>query len=520
MLRKPAESTGASDERLSNPLTDVAGGEGSWASRTPLRWRLSLVTGTVVAIAVAIMTLATYWTVSLSLNASVDRDLEKRAAALLTHSADSEFSENLEEEIARFKMFNPDIRIAVSPPSWTFTFGDPLPVGGDFTQSGSNTQTSARTIGDERVLAKRSDNGAVVVLAQDMSQTQMLITSLGTVLLVILAVGFLLAIVAGMLVSKTGLQPIMRLKRAADYVTQTDDLRSIEVVGNDEMAQLTRSFNEMLEALQESRIRQSQFVADAGHELKTPMTSMRTNIELLMMVTKSDAPMGITEQDRKELEDDVMSQMTELSSLIGDLVDLAREDASEKSVEPVDLHKVMEGSLKRVRIRRQDVDFRVHFIPWVVEGDQFALGRATLNIMDNAAKWSPPTGTVRVTMSQVDDYHVRIRVDDSGPGIPPEEREKVFERFYRSADARSMPGSGLGLAIVKGVVERHDGTIRISESRDGGTRMEIILPGHPVEGTTISDMHPNAEGVIDDDFEDGPSAERKAIFAERWFNQD
>lgn len=522
ILRKPAEHTEASEEPRSDPFAEASGPEGSWASRTPLRWRLSMVTGAVVAISVAVITLATYWTVSTSLTASVDRELDQKADALLRHVSDPRFSNDMEEEISRFKTFNPGVRVSASPESWAFGYGDTIPVGGDFTDSGNNTETSIRKLGDERVLAKRNSDGAVVLLAKNMTDTNMLITSLGTILLIILSVGFLLAILAGMLVSKTGLQPIQRLKRAADYVTQTDDLRPIAVVGNDEMAQLTRSFNEMLEALQESRIRQAQFVADAGHELKTPLTSMRTNIELLMMITKSDSPMGISEDDRKELEHDVKTQMTEMTTLVGDLVDLAREDATEKDFEPIELHKVMESSLKRVRLRRQDVDFRVNLIPWELPGDQFALGRATLNIMDNAAKWSPATGTVRVSMKQIDPNHVRLRVDDSGPGIPPEEREKVFERFYRSAEARAMPGSGLGLAICKQVVLRHEGTIQISESRDKGTRMEIILPGHPVDDVippelTVGDQDGSADRA--GNLKDNASDERKQIFAERWFNQ-
>lgn len=159
--------------------------------------------------------------------------------------------------------------------------------------------------------------------------------------------------------------------------------------------------------------------------------------------------------------------------------------------------------------------FRVRFIPWVLEGDPFALGRATLNLMDNAAKWSPATGTVRVSMQQISEHEVRLRVDDSGPGIPPEEREKVFERFYRSAEARSMPGSGLGLAIVKSVIERHEGAIEIKESSDGGTRMEVTLPGYRGEGD------PFVDSLSEPDFaqEESSPSDRGTIFAERWFNQ-
>lgn len=515
ILRKPASNAEASEQVQPTPVNEIAGGRGSWASRAPLRWRLSLVTGLVVAIAVALMPLATYWIVSESLTAAVDKQLEQKADVLIQESQDPRFVESIDSEVAKFKLYNPSTRIAISPPSWSFTFGDAIPVGDKFQKDDDYTETSVRTVGGERILAKRHDLGTTVVLARDLSETNDIIAAIGAILLVIVALGVLLAIFAGMLVSKTGMQPISRLKRAADYVTQTNDLRPIEVVNNDEMAQLTVSFNQMLEALQQSRVQQAQFVADAGHELKTPLTSMRTNIELLMMMNKSGGGVGISEEDRRDLEDDVMSQMTELSALIGDLVDLAREDATEKAPEPVDLMEVLESSLARARRRRPDVEFRVRFIPWVLEGDPFALGRATLNLMDNAAKWSPATGTVRVFMQQISEHEVRLRVDDSGPGIPPDEREKVFERFYRSADARSMPGSGLGLAIVKSVIERHEGSIEIKDSNDGGTRMEVILPGYRGEGETFVDglSDPSANE------EDEAAVDRGTIFAERWFNQ-
>ncbi|WP_408931772.1 ATP-binding protein [Corynebacterium sp. YSMAA1_1_D6] len=515
ILRRPVPGAVPSEAEEAGPGRALSSRRRGFASRAPLRWRLSLVTGAVVAISVALMTLVTYWLVAASMTASVDKQMEQQADLLIHQAQDPVFMKNIDQEIASFKLYNPSTRVSISPPEGMFAYGDALPVGGDFNRDGDTMETSIRTVSGERVVVKRQDDGAVVVLAKGLSSTEDLISAVGSVLLIIVAFGVLLAIFAGMVVSKTGMQPIARLKRAADYVTQTNDLRPIEVENNDEMAQLTVSFNRMLSALQHARVQQSQFVADAGHELKTPLTSMRTNIELLMMLNKSGGGFGISAEDRHDLEEDVMAQMSELSTLIGDLVDLAREDATEKEPEPVELHEVLENSLNRARRRRPDVDFRVRFIPWELDGDPFALGRATLNLMDNAAKWSPSTGTVRVSMRQVAPDKVCLRVDDSGPGIAPEEREKVFERFYRSAEARSMPGSGLGLAIVKAVVERHSGDITIKESADGGTRMEVILPGKPGEGEAMVDgleEQPN-------DFDNYEQKDRGAIFAERWFNQ-
>lgn len=534
ILRRPAPDAVPSEDLDTTAWLGRSGRRG-WASRAPLRWRLSLVTGVVVAFSVAVMTFVTYWLVVASMTASVDKQIMQQADVLIQQAQDPAFVENIDQEISSFKLYNPSTRISISPPSVAFAFGDALPVGGDFKPDGDTMESSIRTLGGERVLAKHEDGGATVVLAKDLGPTEEIVSAVGSALLIIVAFGVLLSVFAGMVVSKTGMEPIERLKRAVDYVTQTNDLRRIAVGSNDEMSQLTVSFNRMLSALQHARVQQSQFVADAGHELKTPLTSMRTNIELLMMLNKSGGGFGISEEDRRDLEDDVMAQMSELSTLIGDLVDLAREDATEKEPEPVELHEVLENSLNRAKRRRPDVDFRVRFIPWMLDGDPFALGRATLNLMDNAAKWSPPTGTVRVSMRQVAEDKVCLRVDDSGPGIAPEERDKVFERFYRSAEARAMPGSGLGLAIVKSVVERHNGEITIKDSADGGTRMEVILPGHPTEGDAMVDgleEIPNEFQPESFDAQEageasqGPAEERSEnphnrghIFAERWFNQ-
>ncbi|WP_279107025.1 sensor histidine kinase, partial [Gordonia paraffinivorans] len=138
---------------------------------------------------------------------------------------------------------------------------------------------------------------------------------------------------------------------------------------------------------------------------------------------------------------------------------------------------IIEQALERVRRRRNDVEFEVDLTPWYVFGEQHGLSRAVLNILDNAAKWSPPGKTVKVALTQVGMSTAEFTVADSGPGIPEEDRGLVFERFYRSTQSRSMPGSGLGLAIVRQVVERHDGHVEAGESPTGGALIRMTLPG-------------------------------------------
>lgn len=462
----------ADESHSSEPIDTV------YTRTTSLRWQLSLVTACMVALAVGVMTVAAYWILSSSLSNNVTTDLEQQATSLLTKSQTASFAEDPTAEIRAFKDYNPDVKVAYFPPGSLTGVGDNISYDGITDVLHGMSDYSVGNSGDSRVLVRKGSNGAVIVLAADMASTFSLISSLGLTLLVIGSIGVLVAISAGTLAAATGLRSLTRLQNAVRRVTDTDDLSPIPVYGSDELAQLTTSFNEMLNALLESRKRQSELVADAGHELKTPLTSLRANIELLMMASRQGAQ--ISPEDRADLERDVIAQLEELSTLIGDLVDLAREDSAPEVMEMVDLSVIVDDASVRARRRRNDVEFQISTIPWYLEGDPFSLGRCVLNLMDNAAKWSPAQGIVRVNMRALDDAHVELTVSDSGPGIPLEDREKVFERFYRSIQSRSMPGSGLGLSIVKRVVERHHGDIKALESDDGGTMMRLILPGTTV----------------------------------------
>ncbi|AZA13084.1 ATP-binding protein [Corynebacterium choanae] len=447
--------------------------------RTTLRWRLINVTASMVALSVLLITVVAYFNVTNSLAQAVDRSLDEKATSLLNNAANPAFLANPARQIAEFKVYNPDLLVSYFPPGSVTPIGDSFPLLDEVAVLHGSEEMTIRSDTDERILAKRNDLDAVVILSQDMQQTHALIHSLGIVLLLMGSLGMLVAIAAGLAVATAGLRPIHRLRQAFEYVAETDDLNPIEVVGDDEIADLARSFNTMLEALAASRRRQTELVADAGHELKTPLTSLRTNVELLMMVSR-DSGNDISAQDRADLERDLMAQIEELSQLIGDLVDLAREDGKQQlEHKPVDVTEVVDNALEKVRRRRSDVEFTHRLEPWFVVGDDFGLGRALLNLMDNAAKWSPSQGVVRIEMTRIALDQMEITVADSGPGIPVEEREKIFERFYRALPHRSMPGSGLGLAICRQVIDRHGGTVVAKESDDGGALMVVTLPGAP-----------------------------------------
>ncbi len=249
------------------------------------------------------------------------------------------------------------------------------------------------------------------------------------------------------------------------------------MTGNDELARLTVSFNTMLRALGESRNRQSRLVADAGHELRTPLTSLRTNMELLIASSRPGAP-SIPDEDMADLRADVVAQIEELSTLVGDLVDLAREDAPETVFELVDLSEVVERSLEkgapspqRDRLRGTD-DAVVHL------RRPGGLSRAVLNVLDNAAKWSPP-GTVSMSRCGRSGPAARTRRRRCGPGIPLEDRELVFERFYRSTASRSMPGRASAWPSSGRSSSNTAARSRWRRRTEAAPGSAIVLPGEP-----------------------------------------
>jgi two-component system sensor histidine kinase MprB len=299
---------------------------------------------------------------------------------------------------------------------------------------------------------------------------------LSLVLFLISGAGIVVAAIAGTAVARGGLAPVSRLTQATERVATTGDMQPIPVTGDDELGRLTQSFNSMLGALAESREQQRRLVADAGHELRTPLTSLRTNLELLIAARKPGAP-TLSEQDTAELYADVRGQLDELTTLIGDLVELARQDAPAVVHEPVELVEVLERALDRARRRAAGVRFDVSLQPWTLLGDASALERAVMNLLDNAVKFSPPNGIVRVVLRALGDGTAVIEVTDDGPGIADADLPHVFERFYRAKEARTLPGSGLGLSIVMQAAQRHGGMAYASRVPGGGALMAIQLPG-------------------------------------------
>ncbi|MDT3396790.1 HAMP domain-containing sensor histidine kinase [Streptomyces sp. B1866] len=323
-----------------------------------------------------------------------------------------------------------------------------------------------------RLLASR---GIAVSVARPLSEVEEPLRKLAVILLAVAAVGVLGAATAGLWIARAGLKPVDRLTEAVEHVARTEDLAvRIPVSGEDEIARLSRSFNAMTAALASSRALQQQLIADAGHELRTPLTSLRTNIELLSRSEQTGR--ALPPEDRRALLASVTAQMTELAALIGDLQELARPEALPGSRPPrvVGLHDVALAALERARLRAADLAIEARLTPWYVRAEPAALERALVNLLDNAVKFSPSGGVIEVALRSGE-----LTVRDHGPGIPPEELPHVFERFWRSPSARSLPGSGLGLSIVARAVRQAGGEVALAPAPGGGTVARLRLPGAP-----------------------------------------
>jgi len=331
-------------------------------------------------------------------------------------------------------------------------------------------------IGDQhyRMLTVPATGGGAVQIAVARDSVDGTLGQLGLLLAVGCVAGVAGAGLLGRQVARAGLAPVERLTGAVEHVAATQDLQAaIPVSGEDEIARLAKSFNAMLAALDSSRTAQRMLVEDAGHELRTPLTSLRTNIELLIRSEESGRPLSA--DDRARLLRDLEVQVVELTQLAGELVELARQHTSPEPVEEVDLVDVVGAAVQRARVRAPAVTFETDLATVAVPGQPGALERVVLNLLDNAAKWSPPGGTVHVGLA-ADSGAAVLTVADAGPGIDDEDVPRVFERFYRATAARAMPGSGLGLAIVAQTVAQHHGTVAVGRSAAGGALLTVRLP--------------------------------------------
>jgi two-component system sensor histidine kinase MprB len=438
------------------------------------RARLALVAAAAVAVAVVAASAVIYVVVRGELYGPIDDALRKTANHMIQDRAEGHVSR-------AFFFPQPELGGAGGYPQVVEANGAvilppgadvKLPVDGSVRDVASGDRgdfyRDARVAGTHvRILTFAYAPSAAVEIARSLTEVDDTLSRIRWLLLAIAAAGIAAAAALGLLVSRAALRPVRRLTETTERVTETGDLSErIEAHGKDELSRLATSFNTMLGALEESARAQRQLVADASHELRTPLTSLRTNVEVL--AGGRELPPG----ERERLLHDVIEQTGELTNVVAELIELARGDQQPTEPEDVRLDLVTAQAVERARRDQPGVAFTTDLRESVVHGVPANIERAVANLLDNAAKWSPPGGEVEVSVGGG-----AVTVRDHGPGIEDEDLPFVFDHFYRAASARGMPGSGLGLAIVRQVAEAHGGGVTAERAEGGGTRMTLRLNG-------------------------------------------
>jgi len=447
-----------------------------------LRHRIAAVAGLAVAVTVVIAAAAIFVAVKAQLHRQIDDALRARAHELTDRDHDGlcgpaagregSFPEPTDRDDAALGGAEGYAQIVcpdgtVLRPQGTTTG---LPVSAQaraIARAGSGEALASIRVGETHLrvltLALPSRDGALQV-ARPLSEVDHSLRDILVVLAIVAAAGIALAAGLGALVARAALTPIQRFTRRTEEIAgNPDPVERIEVIGDDELARLARSFNTTLDALERSVEAQRHLVADASHELRTPIASLRANIQ-----TMEDAD-RLPEDERAALQADILAELDELTALVGDVVELARGSKPGRALDDVRVDRIVEALVERAEGRGGvDVRFRADLEPTVIRGEPDRVNRAVSNLLDNAVKWSPTGGTVDLSL-----HDGVLTVRDHGPGFTAADLPHVFERFYRADDSRGRPGSGLGLAIVRQAAEAHGGSVEAANAPGGGGLIRV-----------------------------------------------
>jgi two-component system sensor histidine kinase MprB len=450
-----------------------------------IRRRLSLVAAAAVAIAVALASVAVYLAVQANLRGEVDSALRERAHQIQVFSQVRSPPRQPPKlpsgrpPQARFggaagvvQLITPSGKVRATPPGNQIRIPPSAEARAIARGESDATLLADQTVaGDHlRVLTAPLKGGGAVQVARPLDEVDSVLHKLVLILAAITAGGIGLAAFLGAVVSRASLAPVRRFTAETESVAEGPDLtRRLPVERDDELGRLARSYNSTLAALERSADAQRQMVSDASHELRTPLTTLKTNLELLL---RSDGK--LSDRDRVELERDMVEQIDDLTLLVNDVVELARRGEPERLLDDVALDEVVGDAIERAERHSPGIRFESELEPWTVRGVPERLGRATYNLLDNAAKWSPPGGVVEIRLSAG-----VLSVRDHGPGIKPEDLPLIFDRFYRASDARSRPGSGLGLAIVRQTADAHGAVVEAANASGGGAVLKLRFPEQP-----------------------------------------
>ena len=346
---------------------------------------------------------------------------------------------------------------------------------------GTPSKDSAETNGDRlRILTTPIRRDSEVVGALQVAITEDDAHETLRNLLLIIAIGYPLALAVtiggGILLAGRALSPIDKLTRVARQISAEDLSRRLDLdLPDDEVGRLARTFDEMIARLDQSFARQRQFTADASHELRTPLTAIKGQAEVALQRDR-------TSSDYKEVLGAINNEVDRMIRLVGSLLTLARADAGQIPIasEPVSLGAVVADAVDQV----SPVASANEISLWVSPGpdvtlvaDQDLLLQLMLNLLDNAVKYTPSGGSVEVGWAASGEY-AEVRVSDTGPGVPPEDLPRIFDRFYRvdRARTRAEGGAGLGLSICRWIAEAHGGSIAAESERGRGATFIVRLP--------------------------------------------
>jgi two-component system, OmpR family, sensor histidine kinase MprB len=442
-----------------------------------LRTRIAAAAGVAVALAVIAVSIAVYVGVRGELRGEVDNSLNDRADAVAiaaratgTSRAPHAPAEPFGGPEGHVQLVLPNGRILRES-----TEGDALPVDARahrIARRGSGQELVDTTVGGLhlRVLTMGIGRTGAIQVARPLDEVDRQLDRILLVLLFVGAAGVALALALGALVARTALAPVARFTRRTERLAaDPDPSERMEVDREDELGRLARSFNTTLDSLERSVEAQRHLVADASHELRTPIASLRANIQTL-----EDAD-RLPGEELESLRADIVEELDELTALVADIVELARGAKPDELADDVRLDRIVEAVADRAQMRAgEHVGVLVNADPTVVRGEPQRIQRAVANLVDNAIKWSPPGGTVELEL-----VGGELTVRDHGPGFADADLPHVFERFYRAEAARGLPGSGLGLAIVRQAAEAHGGYAIAGNAPDGGALLRISF-GIPV----------------------------------------
>ncbi|WP_316528221.1 sensor histidine kinase [Kitasatospora brasiliensis] len=434
-----------------------------------LRTRIGLVVLASVLLAIAVPVISAYRGVSTLVSDQLDRSLQDRTQTVLTAL-----------DLGRLPPVRPDTVEQLLPadgPAQKLTPGAPaLPVSAralEVARTGQGSHQEDATVDGTPygvlTQARPDGQGAVMVGQTYAGVTEVDEAFLQRITVTSAAAALSCALLSWLVLGRI-LRPVRRLADAAEHITTTRDLATpLPAAGRDEIGGLTRAFESMVGALRHSREQQQRLVQDASHELRTPLTSVRGCAELLQRARGRLAP-----EDEEQILATLVTETVALDEIVRELVELATDQQTAEDPEPLDLPDAAEDSARRFHRRTgREIAVTVEG-PVPVLARPRALQRCVDNLVGNAVKFSPDGTPVEIRITGT-----RLSVRDHGPGIAPDDRQAVFERFFRAAGTQATPGSGLGLAIVHDLVAADHGSVFATAAPDGGAEVGFHLPPAP-----------------------------------------